>query len=422
MAAVQAYHARTHGTFAKIFRKLVGQSKNKKRAVKNNNDSWFGQVAIRSYMVMPGQAVWMDRDYTQFAQEAYIRNVIAHRSVDMIATAAASVPLILNMVTSKGVRRELTDHPVLNILKRPNPTQPMGDFFKALYHYRLISGNAFVQAVGTTNNTSPTELYLLRPDRVAVIAGKGILPTGYRYSIGEKYIDFPVDRLTGKSRLLHIKNFHPLNDWYGLSPIEAAAYSIDQHNHSGAWNQALLQNGARPSGALIVRNDSGNGGTLSEDQYNRVKLQIDEQFVGAANAGRPLLLEGGLDWKEMSLTPKDMDFVEAKNSSARDIALAFGVPPQLLGIPGDNRYSNLQEARVALWEQTVLPLVMCTVDALNSWLLPMFGDKMELVADADNITALAVRNQVIWDRVERATFLTDDEKRAAVGYGPKKPN
>ena len=120
----------------------------------------------------------------------------------------------------------------------------------------------------------------------------------------------------------------------------------------------------------------------------------------------------------MSLTPKDMDFVEAKNSSARDIALAFGVPPQLLGIPGDNTYSNLQEARLALWEQTVVPMVCATTDALNNWLIPMFGAPLELAPDIDGISALAIRNQAIWDRVEHASFLTQDEKRAAVGYGP----
>jgi HK97 family phage portal protein len=159
------------------------------------------------------------------------------------------------------------------------------------------------------------------------------------------------------------------------------------------------------------------GGVLSGEQYTRIKQQIDEQFSGAANAGRPLLLEGGLEWKEMSISPKDMDFVQAKNASARDIALAFGVPPQLLGIPGDNTFANLQEARLSLWEQTVLPLVQRTADALSGWLTPMFGGNLEMVVDTDGISALATRNQAIWDRVEKASFLTDDEKRAAVGYG-----
>ncbi|MDE3059733.1 MAG: phage portal protein [Pseudomonadota bacterium] len=371
----------------------------------------------RSYMVMPGQPVWMDRNYYQFALEAYVRNVIAHRAMSMVAGAAASVRLKLYAIGAKGMRREIKAHPVLDILRQPNPTHATGEFFQALHQYRLISGNAFIQAVGP-KDAHPQELHLLRPDRMAVIAGKGTMPSGYRYTVNNQNMDFPVDRITGRSRVLHLKNFHPLNDWYGLSPVEAAAYSIDQHNQAGAWNQALLQNGARPSGALVVRPESSGGGTLSDDQYNRVKMQIDEQFTGAANAGRPILLEGGLDWKEMSLSPKDMDFIEAKNSSARDIALAFGVPPQLLGIPGDNTYSNLQEARLALWEQTVIPLVKATTDALNSWLIPMFGEPLDLCPDTDSISVLALRNQAIWDRVEKASFLTEDEKRVAVGYGP----
>jgi HK97 family phage portal protein len=377
---------------------------------------------MRSYMVMPGQAVWMDRDYAQFSKEAYVKNVIAHRAIEMVSTAAASIKLELYSINLKGGRREEKSHPLLELLKRPNPACSMSDFFQSLYSYYQISGNVFILAVGG-KDSPPAELHLLRPDRVAVIAGKSAMPEAYRYMVGNQSKDFPIDKITGRSRILHIRKFNPLNDWYGLSPVEAAAYSIDQHNQSGAWNQALLQNGARPSGALVVRVDANNSGVLSTDQYIRVKQQIDEQFSGAANAGRPLLLEGGLEWKEMSMTPRDMDFIEAKHSSARDIALAFGVPPQLLGIPGDNTYSNMQEARLALWEQTVVPLAQRMADSLNNWLIPFFGGRLELVPDTDSITVLAAGNQAIWDRVEKASFLTDDEKRVAVGYeavNPKK--
>lgn len=388
-----------------------------RRQHKNARSDMFAGAGMRSYMVMPGQAVWSDRNYHQFAQEAYIRNVIAHRAINLISSAAAGIKLDLYAWSAKGVRREVKSHAMLTLLRQPNPNQAFSEFFQAFYHYYLISGNTFAQAIGP-KGMPPAELHLLRPDRVSVIAGKNTMPAGYRYTVGNNSLDFSVNPITGHSAVLHFKKFHPLNDWYGLSPVEAAAYSIDQHNQAGAWNQALLQNGARPSGALVVRSDSAGGGTLTEDQYSRVKLQIDEQFSGPANAGRPLLLEGGLDWKEMSLSPKDMDFIEAKNSSARDIALAFGVPPQLLGIPGDNTYSNLQEARLALWEQSVIPLVQMTVDALNGWLIPMFGNQMELVPNTDDVSALATRNQAIWDRIEKATFLTEDEKRAAVGYPP----
>lgn len=413
-----------NGTHAPVFdklKRLFGLPKPKSRKSSYTPSGYMDNTyGYRSYMVMPGQPVWMDRNYAQFALEAYTRNVVAHRAINMVSSSAASVWFKLYANGKNGTRREIKAHPSLNLLLKPNPMQAAGEFFQALYHYILISGNAFVQATGP-KGAPPNELYLLRPDRMAVIAGVGAMPAAYRYTIGNnKYKDFPVDAITGRSQILHLKNFHPLNDWYGLSPIEAAAYSIDQHNHSGAWNQALLQNGARPSGALVVRPDAGNG-VLSEEQYHRVKKQIDDQFTGAINAGRPLLLEGGLDWKELSLTPKDMDFVETKNSSARDIALAFGVPPQLLGMPGDNTYANLQEARLSLWEQTVVPLVERTADAFTRWLLPMFDNQLELAPDTEGISVLAARNQAIWDRVEKASFLTENEKRAAVGYGPKTP-
>jgi HK97 family phage portal protein len=245
------------------------------------------------------------------------------------------------------------------------------------------------------------------------------LPAGYHYQIGDNKRFFPVNISNGQSHILHLRNFHPLDDWYGLSQVEAAAYSIDQHNQAAIWNQALLQNGARPSGAMVVKaSHDGGSGVLSDEQFMRIKEQLDEKYCGSINAGRPLPLEGGLEWQEMSMSPKDMDFIEAKNSAARDIALAFGVPPQLLGIPGDNTYSNMQEARLALWEETILPLLDYTTDALNNWLVPMFGEKLLLAYDKDEISGLSARRESIWQRIENVSFMTINEKREAIGFAP----
>lgn len=136
--------------------------------------------------------------------------------------------------------------------------------------YRQIHGNTYLLAVGDSN--SKLEIYSLRPDRVSVLAGDSFVPFGYRYSVDGTTKDYLVDQLTGKSDILHIKNFHPLSDWYGLSSIEAAAYGIDQHNQAGAWNQASLQNGARPSGIVVVKDADGKPTTLTPEQFNRSKM------------------------------------------------------------------------------------------------------------------------------------------------------
>jgi HK97 family phage portal protein len=263
---------------------------------------------------------------------------------------------------------------------------------------------------------------------VTIVPGKNGMVAGYVYKVDNVERYFPVNQITGKSKILHLKQFNPLDDWRGLSSIEPAAFSIDQHNQAAQWNQSLLQNGARPSGALVVNSEKGN---LSNEQFTRLKEEIEDKFSGSNNAGRPMLLEGGLEWREMSMSPKDMDFIEAKNSSARDIALAFGVPPQLLGIPGDNTYSNMQEARLALWEETILPLLDRTADALNHWLTPMYGDGIKLAYDVEEISGLSMRREKIWQRIESASFLTINEKRKMIGlpeieggdsYGKEIPN
>jgi len=130
------------------------------------------------------------------------------------------------------------------------------------------------------------------------------------------------------------------------------------------------------------------------------------------------VLDGGLDWRPMSLSPRDMDFLEAKHAAAREIALAFGVPPMLLGIPGDNTYSNYQEANRVFWRQSVLPLAGRIGCALTHWLSPVFGENLMLAADTDRIEALNADRATLWERVSKAPFLTVNEKRLAAGYGP----
>uniref|UniRef100_T1HGR2 Uncharacterized protein n=2 Tax=Rhodnius prolixus TaxID=13249 RepID=T1HGR2_RHOPR len=337
----------------------------------------------------------------------------------MIANAASSVPFILYRLTDQG-KSQLKVHPLLKLLYSPSPITSKSEFIEGIVTYRLISGNAYVLMIEPKNNRKPpTELYLLRPDRVEIVPGRNNVPYTYRDTVNNNSYDFKVNKLTGRSAVLHLKTFNPLSDWYGLSPIEAAAYSIDQHNQAGAWNQAMLQNGARPSGAIVVKPaKDGNSGNLSQEQYQRLKEQINDHYSGSVNAGRPILLEGGLEWKEMSLSPRDMDFIESKHSSACDIALAFGVPPQLLGIPGDNTYSNLVEARLSLWEQTVLPTLENIVCHLNSWLTPRFGEDLCLSYDKDAIEILMEKRQKLWKYVENASFMTLNEKREAFGLPP----
>jgi HK97 family phage portal protein len=357
-----------------------------------------------------GRARWTPRDYAALTREGYTKNAIVHRAVRLIAESLSGVSFLLQ----EGAA-EHTAHPLLDLIARPNPRQDGAAFLECIASHLLLSGNAYVEAVSVEGDNAPNvrELYALRPDRMKVVPGPDGWPCAFDYTVAGATVRF--EQSASQPPILHLTLFNPLDDYYGFSPLEAAAVAVDTHNAAAKWNKALLDNAARPSGALVYAGVEG--AVLSDAQFERLKTELGEQYTGAANAGRPLLLEGGLDWKAMSLTPKDMDFMEAKHSAAREIALAFGVPPMLLAIPGDNTYSNYAEANRVFWRGTVLPLANRVAAALTQWLAPSFGAGLALVVDADRIEALSADRAALWDRVTKAPFLTVNEKRAAIGYG-----
>lgn len=377
------------------------------------------------------QPVWTPRDYTAFANEGFMQNAIVYRCVRMIAECVATVPLLLY-----DGDQEIEDHPLKDLLRRPNPHETFPDFMQRLVGFLLVSGNAYVEAVGldATDAQSASdgarniirELHVLRPDRMKIVPGPDGWPGAFEYTVAGRTVRISGEAAPSVRAILHLKLFHPSNDHYGLSPLEAAASAIDLHNTAARWNKSLLDNSARPSGAIVY---TGRDGNLTSEQIERLKSELEAGFQGSSNAGRPLLLEGGLDWKAMSLSPKDMDFLEARHAAAREIALALGVPPMLLGIPGDTTYSNLAEAQRTFWRSTVLPLVERIASGLSQWLAAApeaiwasegapRSQALELRPDLDNIPALGIERESLWASLEKTSFLTTDEKRAAAGFSP----
>lgn len=358
-----------------------------------------------------GRARWTPRDYAALTREGYLKNAVVHRAVRLVAENAASVSWLLH----DGAAEHDT-HPLLDLIARPNPRQDGAAFLESVFAHLQLAGNAYIEAVMLDG--AVRELHALRPDRMRVVPGSDGWPESYEYQVAGRSVRFEQGQVLPPNVLpiLHLTHFHPLDDHYGLSPLEAAAVAVDTHNAAASWNKALLDNAARPSGALVYSGPDGS--VLSENQFDRLKRELADNYQGAVNAGRPLLLEGGLDWKAMSLSPKDMDFLDAKHNAAREIALAFGVPPMLLGIPGDATYANYQEANRALWRDTILPLASRVGAALSQWLAPAYGGELRLAIDSDRIEALNSDRAALWDRVTAAPFLTLNEKRIAVGYAP----
>ncbi len=357
-----------------------------------------------------GRAVWSPRDTGSLTRSGFIGNPVGFRCVKLIAEAAAAVPLIC-----QDRERRYDLHPVIDLLRRPNPGQGRAELFEALFGQILLSGNGYLEAVGPGTKGLPGEMHVLRSDRISIVPGDDGWPVAFEYAVGGRKHRF--DMTGSPDPICHIRSFHPTDDHYGLSPLQAAAVAIDVHGSASAWAKALLDNAARPSGAIVYRGADGHG-SLSADQYDRLLAEMEAHHQGARNAGRPMLLEGGLDWKPMGFSPSDMEFHETKQAAAREIAVAFGVPPMLLGIPGDATYANYAEAHRAFYRLTVLPLATRVAAAVAWWLSEHQGAEIDLRPDPDQVPALAEERDQQWRRVGEASFLTDAEKRRLLGLPP----
>jgi HK97 family phage portal protein len=342
----------------------------------------------------PAAGGWA-QGYEAQVRAAYLNNPVAQRAVRLVAEGVAAMPVTgdaraVALVAARSAGQELLESVAAQL---------------------LLHGNAYVQLI-EDGAGGIGELYALRPERVTVEADAAGWPVAYRYRVGERVTRIAAEDGAGRPAMVHIRGFHPLDDHYGLGCLGAAAGAVAIHNEAARWNKALLDNAARPSGALV--HDPADGGVLSGEQFDRLRAQMDDAFAGAANAGRPMLLDGGLKWQAMSLTPADMDFVGLKGQAAREIALAFGVPPMLLGLPGDNTFANYREANRALWRQTIVPLGERVLAALGQAIDGWIGSGA-LGVDLDRVVALSDERDQLWARVGAADFLTAEEKRALVG-------
>ena len=322
-----------------------------------------------------GRVAWSPRDTVSLTKSGFLGNPVGFRAVKLVAEAAAALPLVL-----QDAERRYDVHPLLDLTRRPNAAQGRAEFLEAVYGQLILTGNAYIEAVPGTGRL-PGELHVLRSDRMSVVPGPDGWPIAYDYVVGAKRHRFDVRDVPV---ICHLRCFHPQDDHYGFSPMQAAAVAVDVHASASRWSKALMET----------------------------------NHQGSRNAGRPMLLEGGLDWKPMGFSPSDMEFHKTKEAAAREIAIAFGVPPMLVGIPGDATYANYQEANRAFFRLTVLPLATKVLADITHWLSVFSGEPVELRPDLDQVPALAVERDQQWARVGAAAFLSDAEKRAILGLPP----
>jgi len=362
--------------------------------------------AYRSIMLMLGKnPIWTKRDFARMTEAGFQNCSTVYSCVTKIIEAAAGVPwsLFRRPMSKASKKEKIEEHPLLDLIKRPNPQDGGAFFTKNLLGYLLIAGNSYTIKVGPEIGP-PREMYTMRPDRMKVLPGTKFEPIrGFRYTVGANYDDYPANQI------LHLKTFNPLDDWYGLSPIEVASKEVDISTMAREWNMKLLQNDCRPPGAIVTE------GNLEEEQRESLEKKLEEKMQGYKNAGRPPVFEAGIKWQTFAITPRDMDWLNSDKLNSRKICAVYNVAPELIGDAENKTYSNYQEARKALYIETVLPLLDYLRDEYNNWLAPAYEERLFLDYDKGDIEALKDEISAVYEREEKAWWRTLNEKRIACG-------
>jgi len=350
-------------------------------------------------------AVWPKRNVRRLIMEGYERNVIVFRCIEEVSKAVASVPVEVYREDEPANIPELT-----TLLQRPNYQTSLSMLVRELITDLLTTGDLYIERVRPGERRPPTELWPLRPMYMRPIVNGGRI-TGYEYSVNGNKTTWEVDTVTGKSDILHLRTANPLDSMHGLPPIQVAAANIDQHNEGDLWNYSLLKNGAALSGILYTE------GQLDDQQFANVQQMLKETWGGGRNAGGIPVLEGGLKFQETMMRPSDMAWLDNKDMTARFICQAFGVPPHLLGLAQGSTFNNVQEARIYFWDTTVVPMAKWLWEEVGNWLAQDW-EGISIVPDFDQVPALESRREQRWERLQKAEFLTINEKREALGYPP----
>lgn len=390
-----------------------------------------------------GQFAFRTTGDSDYAKEGYAGNSDVYACIDAIATAAKGIDWILYKARDERAKQRASvvlkaarsprqyrrafgrlvkqrvlvpvdgAHPLLELMASPNPFMDWTDLVEAIVGFYCISGNTFLHMVGPDEPSEeakrpPMEIWPLRPDRTKIKVGDSVNPIEC-YKHGRPGAETTIH----PSQVVHFRKFNPLDDFYGMSPLQAAARRIDQMSATEEWNYQLTQNMAVPPG--VFRSEV----PMDEDQEEELEAHHRTKYLGPKNAGQPIITHGGdLEWTAMGLSPAEMHWIEGEKAGTRKICSVLGVAPELIGDSANKTFSNYGEARKALYQETVLPILDMIVSKLNAGLVPRFGDDLFLAYDPDDIEALQEDRDKVWARVKDADFLTINDKRAEVGKEP----
>ena len=293
--------------------------------------------------------------------------------VNAISENVADTQWKLYKYDTKGAVEEVFDHPILDSLYKVNEFTTKFDHFWLTQATLELTGEA-PWYLEKDDKGKILGIYILRPDRINIVFDKEKLIAGYEYVIKKGGKSETI--LLSPGEVIFLKYTNPDNPYRGLGTLQAVARTVDIENYAERWNEKFFYNSARPDGLLTVKVKR-----LGEEQKKKLKASIREYYQGVDNAHKLMVLSGDMDYKQFSLSQKDMDFMEQQNFSRNKILGIFRVPKVIVAQTDGVNYANAKTAERIFSLYTIKPKLQRIVEQLNEFFVPLFADGENLFLD-----------------------------------------
>jgi len=359
------------------------------------------------HYVVNGSAQYSMHDFRSYAEEGYGCNPTIYRCISLIAQNFAKVPLYLKDKNGEIVE----EHPIVDLLKRPNPDEGGVEFRTAGASWYLLTGNTFSEII---KEGDTAHLWHYQPYDIS-ITGRGPMPASYYFMKGKpNQKQWDVEPTSGHSTMLHWRTFNPApsSPRFGQAPLQAGAKAGDTYNAGTDWRFSALKNGGSAGGLVTVEG-------IDDPQRKQLDEIIRQSMSGSSNAKRIVSINADAKFQQIGMNMKDADWLAGSKLNAQEIASVFGVPTQMLGIEGSQTFANYEQARMSFWVDTVMPMLDLYVSELTRWLMPAFEvEGYEICYNTEDIEALEPQRKERRTELLDTEVLTLNEKREVIGYEP----
>ncbi len=347
--------------------------------------------------------IWSDWSTANAIANGLKASEWVYTCVRKIASAVSTVPWFAEERVGENKWERNDAHPLSKLLARPNPYMSRQDLIERCAHHLYLGGNALwhLELVGGESNSKPINIMPLMPDQIKPIpSGQGLELLGYEYRVGNQKIPLkPIE-------VCHLMFADPGNPFWGLAPLRAAMQTVDTDVEAVRWNKVSLQNRAVSDGSFVFNYP------LSDEQWEEARKQVREQHLGSEFAHMPWVLGAGAEWKPMSLSPVEMDFLKTRQFNVATICAVFGVPVVLVS-QERTTYNNMQTGRRMFWQDTIVPFLDDLQDALDLRLTPFWNP--ESLRSTENktlrinydISGVPAMQEILLERVTTARTLFD---------------